>query len=180
MSSNKPLKVSSKPPNRHELAKNNRNTIKTSSVDSVKVKLSHNKESTNEVNKSQVTKKKIPQFSKKTTVQIIDSSKVTKKNELPDVKIIDETTSVNVLERIKCASGLPFIYSPLTTLRSDTKSVQTFSFDNKLNQPQFQSSVVLMKDLDKLKSLEIETQCLLLKAKKDIKWKKSQISKVSL
>lgn len=176
MSSCKSITVSSQPAKQKEFARKC-NSIRSSAVDPVKAKLTKNKESTCD-GKREVLRKKIPPFSKRTTVQIIDSSKVMKGHKIPAVKIKDETTCVNVLERIKCASGLPFIEPPLPNLKSDAITVQTFSFESKLNQPQFQSSVVLMKDLEKLKTLEIETQSLLLKAKKDVKWKKSLISKV--
>ncbi len=101
-------------------------------------------------------------------VEVLDSAKVISKQNLPVIEIENETSRVNVLERIKYVAGLPQA-SCLTDLCSQkVKSVQNLHCLKKLNQPTFQTSVALMEDLDKLKHLEIETRGLLtLKIQKD-------------
>jgi hypothetical protein len=89
------------------------------------------------------------------------------------VVIENETSHVDILQRIQ-AVGIPKTYTSTLCSYSTTATYQ-----QKLNQPIFQSSVVLMKNLETLKNLEIETRNLLShKVEKDKKMQKLLNSKV--
>jgi hypothetical protein len=89
------------------------------------------------------------------------------------VVIENETSHVDILQRIQ-AVGIPKTYNSTLCSYSTTATYQ-----QKLNQPIFQSSVVLMKNLETLKNLEIETRNLLShKVEKDKKMQKLLNSKV--
>lgn len=119
------------------------------------------------------TKKKFSSVKKRSHVEILNTSNAKSKINSPIVVIENETSHVDILQRIQ-AVGIPKTYNSTLCSYSTTATYQ-----QKLNQPIFQSSVVLMKNLETLKNLEIETRNLLShKVEKDKKMQKLLNSKV--
>lgn len=174
-------KVSSHQPKKRQGVATNAKKITISKVSAVSLGKSKEQLSCKIVSNVGVPKKRMPFMKKSSRVEVLDSAKVISKQNLPVIKIENETSCVNVLERIKYVAGLPQA-SCLTDLCSQkVKSVQNLHCQKNLNQPTFQTSVALMEDLDKLKHLEIETKSLLyLKIEKDKHIQNSLNKKVKL
>jgi hypothetical protein len=114
-----------------------------------KSEIGKSKSLSSEARKGFLSVKQFPQ------VEILNPANVSSKINSPTVKIENETSHVDILQRVQ-AVGVPKTYSStLCNFLVATTNQQ------KLNQPIFQSSVVLMKNLETLKNLEIETRNLL-------------------
>ena len=114
-----------------------------------KSEIGKSKSLSSEARKGFLSVKQFPQ------IEILNPANVSSKINSPTVKIENETSHVDILQRVQ-AVGVPKTYSStLCNFLVATTNQQ------KLNQPIFQSSVVLMKNLETLKNLEIETRNLL-------------------
>lgn len=132
--------------------------------------------SSSEKSKTSEKKKLLIHTNKNSNVEILNPPKLICK--LPEVKVESNLIPLNINGRIHSAVGVS-TRTPIL-LKPEELSCEPMVMGRNLNEPKIQSSVVLMRNLDRLKSLEIETQSLLLlKFKTDKKTQNILNSKVT-
>lgn len=115
-------------------------------------------------------------FGKCSQVEAVHTAKFNRKISSQTIRIENETSSVDIVQRMQ-TFGIPTAsYQPALCghIVATPQSQQT------INQPMFQTSVALMKNLETLKIFEIETRKLVnLKMEKDIRVQKSVNAKIT-